>query len=139
MQLYKSLIDQEVVQANSTEHNVNEVLQKKHDPMVCHPAKDNEFIWKARLVSQLNGNLFLSKDRLQQVKGERNQYYSAEELQRMRDDKSVTTLSCGHDIVILFEGERANNGPTASAIVGRQGDCVVGVQQKNSTTTFIEI
>jgi hypothetical protein len=76
---------QDEVEERQAAHNVNEALQKKKiDPIVKLPGKDNEFIWKARLVSQLNGNPFLSKDRLQRVKGEGNQYYSPEELHRLR-------------------------------------------------------
>lgn len=70
---------QEVVQSNSEERSMNEALKKKPDAMVCIPGKENEYIWKARLVSQLNENPFLSKDRLQRVKGEGNQYYSVQE------------------------------------------------------------
>jgi hypothetical protein len=130
---------QDVVEARSTERTLNDALKKKHDAMVCLPSTDNELIWKARLVSQLNGNPFLSKDRLQRVKGEGNQYYSAEELRRLRDDNSVTTLCSGLDVAVLFEGARPTSGCAASSTVGRRGDRAVDVHQRTSAKAFIEI
>jgi hypothetical protein len=57
----------------------------------------------------------------------------------LKDDTSVMSLCCGHDIAVLFEGARSTGGSAANSVVGRRGEHAAGVQQKTSALAFIDI
>ncbi|KAL3677704.1 hypothetical protein R1sor_020660 [Riccia sorocarpa] len=119
--------------------DVNQILGKTINPQVPLPGKSGEVIWKARLVSQLNGNPFLSKDRLQRVKGVGNQYYSREELQRLKDDPSIISLTTGHDVAVLFESEEIGDQSVAHTVKSKRNGKAAEVTKKTSSKAYFEL
>jgi hypothetical protein len=115
-------------------------LARTINPQVPFPGRSGEFIWKARLVSQLNDNAFLSKDRLQRIKVVGNQYYSEEELNRLRIDPNVKTLAPGHDIAVLFEREEGYGSDTiADSIRSRCDGKPTDVDRKSKGESYFEL
>jgi hypothetical protein len=116
-------------------------LGNRINPQVPLPGRPGEFIWKARLVSQLNDNAFLSKDQLQRVKAAGNQYYSEEELKRLRIDPNVKTLVPGHDIAVLFEREDGYgpNSTIATSVQNRRDGNPTNVDRKSKGEAYFEL
>ncbi|KAL3680273.1 hypothetical protein R1sor_023229 [Riccia sorocarpa] len=128
---------QDITEAARKQKSLTDVmpLKKQINPQVPIPGKNGEYIWKARLVSQLNGNPFLSKDRLQRVTGAGNQYYNVEELARLKADPNVIHLTCGMDVAVLFEREVKSN----NKVLTRRGRTPVEVSKQASNITFWEL
>ncbi|CAM6085927.1 unnamed protein product [Calypogeia fissa] len=115
-------------------------LGARINPKVSLPGQPGEYIWKARLVSQLNDNAFLSKDRLQRVKALGSTYYSEEELARLRDDPHVKSLSKGHDIAVLFERSPGfGSNAVANSLRSRQTGTPSDVDKTSNGEAFFEL
>ncbi|KAL3678685.1 hypothetical protein R1sor_021641 [Riccia sorocarpa] len=128
---------QDIAEAARKQKSITDVmpLKKQVNLQVPIPGKNGEYIWKARLVSQLNGNPFLSKDHLQRVTGAENQYYNVEELARLKPNPNVINLTCGMDVAVLFGREVKSN----NKVLTRRGGTPVEVSKKASNITFWEL
>ncbi|KAL3697900.1 hypothetical protein R1sor_011976 [Riccia sorocarpa] len=95
--------------SHETRHIMSEVFHelcsdeqevKKFDPMVSY---DGHSMYKATLVSQLVGNLTLSKDRLTRIK--QSIYFNGVKQKPMLDGVPVCILDIGSDCAIFFKSE----------------------------------
>ena len=79
-------------------HVVDSILDEKEGVNPVVEVEDNKFLFKSTLVSQLNGNPTLSKDRLTRVR--QGVYYAKEEKECMETNENL--FGIGSDCAVFF-------------------------------------
>lgn len=98
---------------------VDETEQPKQERVERFVKIDNKEVYKATLISQLNGNPWLSKDRLTKVK---NHVLQIDE--KNKQINAATALGIGSDCAVFFEEE-------ARVEAAKQKACHVKAKQKS--------